>query len=548
MNGLDARRAVHVGHGGDLVSAIQANRDHHQHEAGRVHVQRPGEFEVVLHPFGQDGGGERAEGLPELDPGVHHVLHVGRPRIGQDAAGAQGPRSPLEAPLHPTDHLSTGQAFGHLRIDRIHVGEFAEGVAFRAQELGDAFVGMLLAPVAVLHPETLAPAQNLVIAPERGSQGASPIAGGGLDVQLLEARLAQDPRVGHRVQGHAAGHAQGLVAGPPMQPGGLSDQDLLGHLLDAGRHVGIVGVQEIGLLARPRGPQQSDKALAERMKGRVVVGEAVHVKAEGAVRTKMDHLVQDQVRKAGLPVGRHAHDLVLALVDLEAQEGREGAVQKPQRVGVMHLLVEEDLPIPGRPPGSGGPLAHPVHGQDGRFVQTGRIEGAGGMGHVVGTEDDAVALAADPLVQEVPGPQLVQEPDQHGLAKSRHRARPGGQGGHEDPVELPEGLLVEDDQVQIGPGDTGPVQAEPNRPGRKLPVVLDPREALLLGGSHELPVHQQGGCGVVIEAGDPENSHQCCCRGSQTGGRRQRPPFEFRISNGSEKTRRTRAKGVSTTQ
>jgi len=57
-----------------------------------------------------------------------------------------------------------------------------------------------------------------------------------------------------------------------------------------------------------------------------MVGEVVHVQAEGTIRTQVDELVEDLVDESGLAIGRHTHHLVLALVDLEAQERSECGV------------------------------------------------------------------------------------------------------------------------------------------------------------------------------------------------------------------------------
>ena len=48
-------------------------------------------------------------------------------------------------------------------------------------------------------------------------------------------------------------------------------------------------------------------------------------------RVDLDQLL-DLVDVARLAVRRHAHHLVLALVDLEAEEGGEGAVEQAERV------------------------------------------------------------------------------------------------------------------------------------------------------------------------------------------------------------------------
>ena len=70
-----------------------------------------------------------------------------------------------------------------------------------------------------------------------------------------------------------------------------------------------------------------------------------------------------------------------------------------------------------------------------------------------------------------------------------------------------ERLLVEDHGVDPVGGHPGVVQAVAHRVGRERGVVLDPREALLLGGRHQLAVPHEGGRGVVVVRADPEDVH-----------------------------------------
>ena len=67
---------------------------------------------VGLEPVGdvvaQNRRCERAERFAPLDLGVEDVFHVGAPRIGQDRAVAQRPRSPLHAALEPAHDLAVG--------------------------------------------------------------------------------------------------------------------------------------------------------------------------------------------------------------------------------------------------------------------------------------------------------------------------------------------------------------------------------------------------------------------------------------------------------
>ena len=97
-----------------------------------------------------------------------------------------------------------------------------------------------------------------------------------------------------------------------------------------------------------------------------------------------------------LAVRRHAHDLVLAVVHLEAEEGGEGRVEQAERVREARLLEQLDavlsapspqvaLPTPSV---AGGPLADAVDGQDRRLLERRAEEGAGGVRQVVLDEQD----------------------------------------------------------------------------------------------------------------------------------------------------------------
>ncbi len=84
-----------------------------------------------------------------------------------------------------------------------------------------------------------------MIADQRGAQSAARIAGGGLDVDLLEAAVAQDLAVRHAVERNAAGQAQipdpGFLAQRSRQP----QHDLLGHRLNRRRQVHVALRQEL---------------------------------------------------------------------------------------------------------------------------------------------------------------------------------------------------------------------------------------------------------------------------------------------------------------
>src|SRR5262249_60559911 len=75
----------------------------------------------------------------------------------------------------------------------------------------------------------------------------------------------------------------------------------------------------------PRGAEKLDEPVAVRALGRPVELEVAHVELEAPVVRGPNELPH-AVNMPGDAERRHAHHLVLALVDLEAEEGREGTV------------------------------------------------------------------------------------------------------------------------------------------------------------------------------------------------------------------------------
>ena len=77
--------------------------------------------------------------------------------------------------------------------------------------------------------------------------------------------------------------------------------------------------------------------------------EVAHVHPERSVRAQIEQIVEDALRVARLAVGGQAHELVLARVDPEPAEVREGRVQQPERVREEELALELDPVSPATP-------------------------------------------------------------------------------------------------------------------------------------------------------------------------------------------------------
>ncbi len=281
------------------------------------------------------------------------------------------------------------------------------------------------------------------------------------------------------------------------------EHDLLADLLHGGGDV------ELALVHPGLGP--SGRASEELVEGPVghgepvVVGEVLHVELEGAVLVEVDHLLHDPLEVRGLPVGSEAHHLVLGAVDLEAEVVGERAVEEAQAVGEADLFEEGDVPALAHPEGGGGPLAHPVHGEDRRLLEGGGEEAGGRVAHVVLGEEDRPLVGLELLADEGRHPQLLVQPDGHGLAEGAEGAGEGGHVGGEHPLELEQRLVVKAHRVQLLGLDPRFPEHVADRARGEVRVVLLPAQALLLAGGHHLAVPQEGGGGVVVEAGDSED-------------------------------------------
>src|SRR2546422_8838712 len=156
----------------------------------------------------------------------------------------------------------------------------------------------------------------------------------------------------------------------------------------------------------------------------------------------------------------HAHDLVFALVHLEAQKRGENAVEQTEGVREPDLAEELDALVPADSERRRRPLADAVHGQDGRVAVRRRIERARGVGHVVTAEEDLLGGNPRPPGDQALYPELFAEPAHHRLTKQPEGPRKGLERRHQEPAELPERLLVEDDPVHGFGAHPGRAQAE----------------------------------------------------------------------------------------
>jgi hypothetical protein len=84
----------------------------------------------------------------------------------------------------------------------------------------------------------------------------------------------------------------------------------------------------------------------------------------------------------------HAHELVLALVDLEPAVGGERGVEEAERVGEADLLQDLDLVPAPDADRRRRPFARAVDGQDRRVLEGRRVEARGRVADVVLGEEE----------------------------------------------------------------------------------------------------------------------------------------------------------------
>jgi hypothetical protein len=218
-------------------------------------------------------------------------------------------------------------------------------------------------------------------------------------------------------------------------------------------------------------------------------------------------VLQDGVAVNRASVGREAHELVLAAVDLETAVIGERGVEEPERMGEADLASELQMVAVADTPGGRGPFPDAIEGEDGGTVEGAGKEGAGGVALVVVGEDQLGAPGPLQLGEQRPlHVQLLPHPDRDGHAEARETRGRVGEIGFDQPLELHQRLLVEGDVVEIGRLQPPGLEAVLDRVDGKTGVVFAPAEALLLGRRHDAAVHHQRRGAVVVKRGNAQNA------------------------------------------
>jgi hypothetical protein len=115
-----------------------------------------------------------------------------------------------------------------------------------------------------------------------------------------------------------------------------------------------------------------------------------------------------------------------------------------------------------------------------------------------------VASTTDALI-EIPGnPEPMSEPQRHRRAEAGKSARGKRKIRFQEPIELYERLLEEDDVVQLVRGDIRLPETVGDGIDRESMIVLLPSEPFLLRGRDDLAITDESRRGVVEEGGNPE--------------------------------------------
>ncbi len=129
-------------------------------------------------------------------------------RVGDDRAVAERARAELHAALEPADDVARRDPLGDGREERVVVEPLRRRARPRRARPAISSSRVLGPGVGVRHDEAARRAERLVPDVVRRADRGAGVAGGGLDVELLERRLRADAAVRDRVERDAARQAE----------------------------------------------------------------------------------------------------------------------------------------------------------------------------------------------------------------------------------------------------------------------------------------------------------------------------------------------------
>ncbi len=325
--------------------------------------------------------------------------------------------------------------------------------------------------------------------PERGAERGAVIAGGGLDIDVVEEAGLQEAAVGGAVEGDAAGHGELAEAGLAAEVTADVEHDFVEAFLESGGDVTmIVG----GVAVRDAG---GDQVLFEVAAGGAVgfAVEALIVEAKDgnfdqAVVEELDGLLEKVTIAGGIAVGREAHDLVFVRVEVEAKVQCDDGIEDADRVlcGDFGELV--DFVVVRVVSGDRVSFAHAIEDDDEGFVPAGGVVGAGGVGEMMIDVVDLVGGKA--------GKMLVHLAEQLFAREDLFVLLSGSGVEHESSFE---GRVVEGmgEFVDVTGLEAGGFEAVVDRVYGEVTGVLFAAEAFFGGAGDDFAVDHEDGGGVV---------------------------------------------------
>ena len=201
-DGLHAGGAVDVGDGGQGGAPLLAHIDDGDH-VGQAGAGR--DIEPAVDFLQRDGGRERPERFALLDHGVDPVAHFGMAGIGQDAAIAEGARAEFHRAAIPRQHAALRDQLGGGGAGFFQRGEFA-GRRFDWKTRRGPWHRLIVVGGTEQRDGHALVGDGAVFGGEikRGAQRGAVVAGGGLDIEIVEEAGAQEMAIGGAVEGNAA--------------------------------------------------------------------------------------------------------------------------------------------------------------------------------------------------------------------------------------------------------------------------------------------------------------------------------------------------------
>ena len=322
----------------------------------------------------------RAEGPPALavlDPLVNLVGRPETPRVAEYAAVPQRPRPELHTPLEPGHDLAVRE---QLRSEGGGVLHPSIGDPPGIQLLLDLSGGELGPVVSVTHrPKALSVLNRRV---GRGSNRDPGVAGSWRDVELVDPRVLGEEPVQRYVERTAPRKAEASTL-LEVRPEVVVDQRERGLLERPLRRSCDMDVRLVGRVSLARRAEALHELPTEALRP-----EALAVRRPDVVEVEPHVAVAHpnnvgEIDAVGVPVGRHPHELVLAIGDLETQVLRHRRVEEPQRVRLLDLVELSDPVSLSDREHRTRHLAHAVDRHDCRALEAGEVIGAGRVRQMV---------------------------------------------------------------------------------------------------------------------------------------------------------------------